>query len=375
MRSGRTLQDLATEVARQQEAKRDFLAAPERLTLLTERAGPPHPSELSIESFGEFGMRPLAHTQLGERLEVPPAYYRRLQDRHPVLLDQTVNALLRSGDRRGDVRSMVRTMDGDVRAVLSTSYRRLDHSSLLESILPVLQGLGPEVQFPSLEVTEDRLYVKAVIPGLQGEVRKGDVVQAGLAVMNSETGLGALSVFVLVHRLVCLNGMIGENVLRQTHLGARLGYGGGGGDDAFELFSDTTKRATDRALFMQLTDTVRSAVSEVRFRQMLGSLQEAAASPQMVRPTAAVEELSKALKLTEAEQDGVLNHLIRGGDLSQWGAINAITAHSQEVQSYDRATELEAIGGQVLKMTGPQWRTIAEAGRDRPPQNRSRRSS
>lgn len=37
------------------------------------------------------------------------------------------------------------------------------------------------------------------------EVRKGDIVQAGVMISNSEVGLGAVSIQPLVYRLVCTN--------------------------------------------------------------------------------------------------------------------------------------------------------------------------
>ncbi len=37
------------------------------------------------------------------------------------------------------------------------------------------------------------------------------------------------------------------------------------------------------------------------------------------------------------------------------------TRTSQDVESYDRASELEQLGGQILELAPSQWRTIAEA--------------
>ena len=62
--------------------------------------------------------------------------------------------------------------------------------------------------------------------------------------------------------------------------------------------------------------------------------------------------------LNQPEQDGILNYLIQGGDLSQYGLSNAITRASQNVESYDRATALEGIGWQVATMPIQQWKEI-----------------
>ena len=41
--------------------------------------------------------------------------------------------------------------------------------------------------------------------------------------------------------------------------------------------------------------------------------------------------------------------------------INAITRQSQDVENYDRATELERTGGKLLEMSNAAWSFIAEA--------------
>jgi hypothetical protein len=54
--------------------------------------------------------------------------------------------------------------------------------------------------------------------------------------------------------------------------------------------------------------------------------------------------------LSSGEGDGILAHLIRGGDLSQWGLCSAIARMSQDIEDYDRATELERIGGKLIEL-------------------------
>ena len=59
----------------------------------------------------------------------------------------------------------------------------------------LIMGKGPM----SCEVTENRLYLKVVNHRLEMEVRKGDIVQAGVMISNSEVGLGAVSIQPLVY--------------------------------------------------------------------------------------------------------------------------------------------------------------------------------
>lgn len=54
----------------------------------------------------------------------------------------------------------------------------------------------------------------------------------------------------------------------------------------------------------------------------------------------------------------ILQHLIEGNDLTLYGLSNAVTRHSQDVENYDRASELEGIGYSILTMPAHQWSRI-----------------
>ena len=63
----------------------------------------------------------------------------------------------------------------------------------------------------SCDITETHLYLKVINKSMKAEIAKGDIVQAGFVVSNSEIGLGASKVEPLVYRLVCKNGMISRD--------------------------------------------------------------------------------------------------------------------------------------------------------------------
>ena len=90
---------------------------------------------------------------------------------------------------------------------------------IASAVLPLFAG-NDGYSVESCEVTENRLYLKILNKRLEMEVRKGDIVQAGVMISNSEVGLGAVSVQPLVYRLVCTNGLLvndfGE---RKNHVG------------------------------------------------------------------------------------------------------------------------------------------------------------
>ena len=182
----------------------------------------------------------------------------------------------------------------------------------------------------SCELTDTRMYIKVVNERIQTEVVPGDIVQAGILISNSEVGMGSVSVKPLIYRLVCTN----ESV-----------------DGDFGIFRDETIEADDRAFLMKIEDTVRAAVDEARFNALVQKLRDAKEAP--ILPAAApkvVELAAKEFNIRQNESEGILGHLIAGGDLSLYGLANAVTRHAQDVQSYDRSTELEATGYKIITM-------------------------
>ncbi len=354
MKSGRSLVDLAQELERQLGSKKDLLVPLPRTLHRTAEDGE---CALEIEEPAgpqRYGITPLARRQLAEKLKIPYAYFERMRTEQPELLDRNVNAWL--AKEEGE-RQLLRTLDGRVRAVLSERYRRLDNYDLAEHVLPTLQRL-PEARFESVELTETRMYLKVVTPRVAFEVAPGDVVQAGVVVSNSEVGCGMLSVQPLAFRLVCRNGLIAsDRMLRKTHVGRAL--------DSEELsgvvFKDDTLQADDRALFLKVRDVVEAAVSEATLRLMGDKLRKTTGIRLAGDPVKTVEVLANRYGLNEDERSGVLRDLIEGGQLSGYGLINAVTHYSQQVEDYDRATELEALGGRLIELPAGEWRALAEA--------------
>jgi len=349
MKTGKTLVEMAQELQRQSEAKKDYIA--DTRVLEMSPAG-----ELALENGSrhdhEFPVTDHAHSQIAQRLDIPAKYYNRMRSEAPELLAANVNEWFHSQPER----RMIRTLDGKARAFLSDRYRRLDNYDLAEAVLPVLGEMGEGVQIISSELTEKRMYIKAINRRLELEVKRGDVVQAGICITNSEIGLGSLRVEPLIYRLVCLNGMISQDFsTKKYHVGRAAE------DGAYELYSDDTLKADDRAFFLKVQDTVRAAVDMFKFSTIVDRMKEATEQKIEGNPVEAVEVLSENFGYSNEEKTGILTHLIQGGDLTAYGMLNAITRTSQDLEDYDRATELERDGSKILSLPSSTWKTIAMA--------------
>ena len=330
---------------RQRSARKDFVADTRNLELVSNG----QESVLSVfleNQKHDYPLNPLAHQQIASRLGIPYRYYQKMQEKDPSLLDDNVNAWF----QRTPERRMVRVLDGNVRAFLSDRYRRLDNLELCAAVLPVIQEMkGASIE--SCEVTETHLYLKVINRRMKAEVAVGDVVQAGFVISNSEVGLGSLKVEPLVFRLVCKNGMICKDFTQKRyHVGRQANSIDA---EAYELYSDETLMQDDKAFFMKVQDTVRHAVDESRFMMTVDRLKEAMGIPMEHNPVESVEILADKFMLTQNERGDVLRQLFISGDSSRYGLLNAVTAASQIASDYERATELERIGGEILSMPVP----------------------
>ena len=355
MKSGRSIQDVSREILRQQEAKADYLVTTDRLHMDTWGDSPVIRvlDREGIDQIEPLEIQQTAHQQIGTYLDIPSKYYDRMLQRDPALLSYNVNRWFQKEPEQ----KLLRTMDGKARAFLSNRYRRIDNLDIARVVLPII-GEMEGARFESCEITDDRMYLKVVNPRLQAEVVPGDVVQAGIMISNSETGLGAVNIQPLIYRLVCSNGMVvNEAGTRRAHIG-RVNTT----DVNFALYSQQTLDAEDRAFVLKIQDTVRAAVDEARFSTVLDRMRESKQAQLNTQDLPGLVKLAgSSFGILEEEGKGVLQHLIEAGDFTLYGLANAVTRFSQDVESYDRATKLEEIGYSVMTMSPLLFQKINQA--------------
>lgn len=356
MKQGMTIQEAAAEIMRQSQAKADYLVNTENLHMETCDGAPTlRLLDGGIDRVEPLDILPTAHRQMGDHLGIPRKYYDRMREENIGLLAHNVNTWLRQKPEQ----RMIRTIDGRARAFLSNRYRRIDNIDIARITLPIIQEI-PDAIYESCNLSDDYMYIKVVNPKLTAEVVPGDIVQAGVVISNSETGQGAVCVQPLIYRLVCSNGMtVNEARTRRNHVG-RVSSA----DENLLIYSQATLEADDKAFIMKVQDTVRAAVDEARFARIVDTLRESSEKKLNTADIPGVVKLaSSSFGITEAESDGVFNHLIQDADYTLYGLANAVTRYSQDVESYDRASKLEEIGYQIITMSPELFRRINQVTR------------
>ena len=351
MKMGRTLIELATELNRQKNAKHDYLLDTRNITMDYTNDGHQitlHNAEQHMNTI--LGVNDIAHRQIGSTLSIPARYYNKMRSENPDLLAQNINSWFNIAPQT----RMVRTLDGTARAFLSDRYRRIDNYEIAEAVLPIIDDIK-DARIESCEVTDERMYIKVVNPRLETEVAPGDIVQSGILITNSEVGMGSMAIQPLVYRLVCTNGMVvNDAATRRYHIGR-----GNESAEDYTLYSDATLAADDRALMLKVQDTVKAAVDQARFEKVVAMMKAAKEAkiitsdiPQMI------ELASSDYGFSKKEGSGILDHLIRNEEFSLYGFSNAVTRAAQDVESYDRSTDMESIGYTILGMSREKWNRL-----------------
>lgn len=322
---------------------------------------------------------------VADKLRIPVAYLRRLREERPDLYDVNTNGWLRGKNptvRRtftegegyndqvvregipGDPRSfLLRLFRGDegeqgvARALLSDRYAAADNLDVLMAALDGVRAAGVEVDVAKADLTDRRMIVKMHAPSIATEAvdllrgyrspftgATGDecpIVFAGLRITNSETGDGRFTITPEVTVQVCTNGMtMTTDMVAQTHIGSRL-------DAGVVRWSTDTEQKNLEVVKAKTRDSVATFLSPGYLRDAVARLTRRAGE-EVGTTREAVVALTKPLGYTEAQQDLILDHFVRGGQFTRGGVVNAITAASQTVEDGDAAHEMDLAATRLL---------------------------
>ncbi len=358
MKQGKSLTQLAVELENIKANARDFLVPTARLEM-------DDSAEIFFENGQQHRFEPsnYAHAQIAGYTGIPKTYYDTLLKEKPALLAKNVNhGFKKEGattGRGGKTETrMVRAYGNKVRAMLSSSYRRLDSYDMAQTVLPVL--VDKQFEVVSSEITDTRLYIKALTPKVQTEIKPNDIVQYGLVISNSDVGAGSVRVEPLIYRLVCSNGLISNTAMRKFHVGKNQA-----GDDIQELLSQETISLSDQAFWAQVKDLVLASMKPEMFEREVNRLREAADIKIKNFDLPEVVEMSmKQIGVNgEAIKQNVIQYLANGADgagLTKWGLANGFTYAAQaDGVGYDQSIELERAGSKIIDLDSRQWTRIA----------------
>jgi hypothetical protein len=114
MKTGKSLQELAVEIDRQNKVKRDYIANTSEMQMMVSQYGGEKSRGaplLSLMGMTPFAINEVAHDQIGTKLGIPSRYYNRMLTDDPELLATNVNTWFKSEPSK----RMIRTLDLDTK--------------------------------------------------------------------------------------------------------------------------------------------------------------------------------------------------------------------------------------------------------------------
>lgn len=294
--------------------------------------------------------------QLATRLGIPQAFYAKHRPHHVGQLDGMVNYWLAQQDRNVMVRSFRQGDTGSARAIVSDRYLIIDHFDFMGAVRKGIEASGRSVVMDELNLTDTKLRVDFVCPdvtAVAGDLLKGytspfsgntgdenPIVQAGFRVTNSEVGAGRFRCDPWAKFLVCDNGMTitkfaSDLSISRTHRGAQLLEG------AVQMSGQTMLKSLE-LLAEQVRDSVQAFLDPTWFGAKIAEIEAKAVRP--IEPGKVMEvvaTVSNRLHFTADETDLVFADFIAGGQLTNGGVMQAITATAQRLGDPERAAHLQ----------------------------------
>jgi hypothetical protein len=287
-----------------------------------------------------YNLHPFALTQSMLRAGIPNVNkFQQLMFMHGEvgnkLLAHNLNTLFKQSPKI----NLVRTVESEIRGVLSDRFRRMDARPLLEKFVEGCQLIGAR---PIEGFVEDtRVVLRAVLPVVFEPV-PDEVMIFGYEWRTSDFGHGAHCLNLWTKRLWCTNHAILDEIMRQIHLGKKL-------DDTVN-FSQHTVNLNTQATASQLYDTVVSMLSPARVNFYLEGIRELASTkitPTQVK-TFLETKFSKNEREKIIEQFNTADIEMMPAGATKWRLSNAISWVANEIDDMDRKLYYQQKAGDMI---------------------------
>jgi hypothetical protein len=394
-----SLEDLATLLQDQHGRKLDLVVPASKVrseggVLVVDGVEPVLLDDGVMPADGYYRPTVVCDEGVAAKLNVPVGYLKRLRAERPDLYDANVNGWLHGFgntpaeyDQGGDVfpadpRSfLLRCFKGDdggegvARAWLSRNFKIIDHLDVIGACLDGVREAGVEVDIRGCDLTDRRMYVRVYAPqiavhaprllkgyrspftddgrlpgaggnqlGAPGHEYAEDIVFAGFKFSNSEVGGGAFQLVPEIVVRVCKNGLtITRDACKAIHLGGKL-------DDGVVRWSADTQTKLLALVTAQARDAVATFLDTDYVEMVLDQLSEKAETPIKGNPAEVVTTVCRTLQFSQDRLDGILDHFIRGGQMTAGGVMQAVTSYAQVVEDADEAYDLEMQAMPVLEV-------------------------
>lgn len=292
----------------------------------------------------EYSIHNHAISQAGSKLGIPTKYIKDLAQGGKWERDLAAKVLNEHSLHTDRSRVLVRSVNNQVRGILSDKYRRLNTPDIYGKFLQATSKRGAIVVDAHLDPT--RSWIETIIPTImQIETANNGIVHMvfGARIGSSDYGDGALDVRTFSMQAICLNGLVRNSVMNERHLGSRI-------PDNIKV-SERTYKLDTMAMASLVGDTISDLLSRDNLMKQAISIQQSSEKivdldmeikrlPQMGVLKHEVQAIETVL-MNGKESDGVV------GEPSAWKLSNAMTAMARDSEPR-RMREIQEIAGRLL---------------------------
>lgn len=285
--------------------------------------------------------------QTAEKLGIPTKYARELAYGQEQWQRDLVAHIMNEHSINTDRNSVLVRMVGDeVRGVLSDKYRRLDTPMIYEAFFKEAAATGAQVIDANADDT--RSWVEVLQPNIfpvETEHNGTTVMAFGARISNSDFGDGSLMLSAYNMQVICLNGMVGTNTIKQIHLGRQIPNDIVLSRETYlldsqaqaSLVKDATKQLISRESIMEQGRLVQKAGS-ILIEDIMTELPRLRDLGMLKGETEVV-----AQKITDNNPDEGIQ-----GRNTVWKLSQAINATANTLEDARRKRDLEEIAGAFL---------------------------
>jgi hypothetical protein len=296
-----------------------------------------------------FVMHNNAITQTADKLGVNGKHVRDLinsdEQWQRDLIAHTLNQFSQHSTRN---RVLVREVAGQVRAVLSDKYRRFNSHNIYSTFLEASANLG--MQIIDAHYNDLITYIEVMYPKVfqvPTDNNGTEYLSFGSRLRHSDFGRSRLDMNMFTFKVKCLNGWVGESIMKQVHLGSTL-------PEAIEFANDTMEADT-KAQQLALRDVVSSVLSGDNIQAVVKKIKES--SQKKLDFKDEYKKLVAAGSLTKADVE-VLDKIVTDGDPEQgmqgrntlWKLSNGINALGNVSEDPTKKREFEELAGQLIDL-------------------------
>lgn len=352
-----TIDNLVAELTRQEGIKRDYIVPARSLAMEGKEIRLHKENDAQVDF-----LKPTLtfHEGLSERLGIPRAYYKRMEEEASLLLSENVNHWLMAKEKK-NTKFLVRTFEaqgglsGDARALLSNRHHMIDNMPVLLETLQAIDdaGLRDDIVIKKCVLSERKMYVEFTCPSIQVEavellkyyrkaISAGTGIITGFLLENSEVGKGAFKLTPRAVILCCQNGAIDPKMaLKKIHLGSSL-------TDGLDFSHiKEIREANIKLIREQLKYAVKHFLTK-EYLETLVKRYEGLGLPEIAAPVNKVTEvIGEKFGWTEGEAQKLLMRFVEGGDMRRIGMFNAMTFVAQDYED-DSKYDVEAAAWDVL---------------------------